>query len=329
MRVLVTGGAGYIGSAVALALADAGHDVVVLDDLSAGSRDAVVRGELVVGGIDDRAVLDRVLPGVEVVVHCAARIVVAESIADPLGYHEANVARTIALLRACVDHGVLRVVLSSTAALYAEAPSLVVDEDAPIAPASPYAAGKAMVERILSDAATVGVRSLALRYFNPLGADPAGRVGLLAARDSHVLERLRAAWRSGEPFTITGAEWPTRDGSGLRDYVHVWDLAEAHVAAVERFDDVVPVGSRVVNLGSGTGTTVRELVAAFERVVGERIRVVDGPARPGDVAGARTTIDRARDELGWVPRRTLDEAIRDALAWSSREGDGGLAATMA
>lgn len=319
MRVLVTGGAGYIGSAVALALGDAGHDVVVLDDLSAGSRDAVVHGELVVGDVGDRAVLDRALPGVDVVVHCAARIVVTESIADPLGYHESNVAKSIALLQACVDHGVLRVVLSSTAALYADAAGLVVDEDAQVEPTSPYAAGKEMVERILCDAAAVGVRSLVLRYFNPLGADPRGRVGLLAERDSHVLERLRAAWQAGSPFTITGVDWPTRDGSGMRDYVHVWDLAEAHVAAVERFDDVVPDGSRVINVGSGTGTTVRELVAAFERVVGERIAVVDGPRRPGDVAGARTTIDRARDELGWTPHRSLDDALRDAIAWSSRD----------
>ncbi|GAA2171698.1 UDP-glucose 4-epimerase GalE [Agrococcus versicolor] len=316
----MTGGAGYIGSAIALALVDAGHDVVVLDDLSAGAAEAVVGARLVVAGIDDRAVLDRELPGVDVVVHCAARIVVAESIADPLGYHDANVARTIALLRACVDHGVLRVVQSSTAALYAEAPSLVVDEEAPIAPASPYAAGKAMVERILLDAGSLGLRSLVLRYFNPLGADPRGRVGMRGERGSHVLERLRGAWAERTPFTITGVRWPTRDGSGMRDYVHVWDLAEAHVAAVERFDDVVAHGSRVVNLGSGAGTTVRELVAAFEHVVGGRLEVVEGPPRPGDVAGARTTIDRARDELGWTPRRSLEDAIRDALAWAARDG---------
>lgn len=324
MKALITGGAGYIGSTVATACLEAGIETVILDDLSTGRRDFGAGRNLYVGDIADRALVDRIAadhPDIDVVVHCAARIVVPESVADPLGYYDANVGKTISLLRNLRAVGIARVVFSSSAAVYFGEDGGGVDETAPVVPSSPYATTKAMVESILSDAAHAGdVRAIALRYFNPIGADPRLRTGLQNRMPSHALGKIMQARQSGEPFTITGTDWPTRDGSGLRDYIHVWDLALAHVAAVERFGDVATVSDpyHVINVGTGDGVTVRELVQAFERVTRRQLPVVEADRRPGDQAGAYAIVDRAAQLLGWAAERSIDDGVRDALAWAEK-----------
>lgn len=280
-------------------------EVVLLDDLSRGLRAFGEGRDLYVGDIADESLLDRLLgdhPDIDAVVHCAARIVVPESVADPLGYYDTNVGKTIVLLRRLRDAGISRIVFSSSAAVYAGESGEGVDESGLLAPASPYAVTKAMVERILDDAATAGdFRAIALRYFNPIGADPRLRTGQQTPTPSHALGKIMQARASGEPFQLTGTDWATRDGSGLRDYIHVWDLALAHVAAVQRFDEVATADRpyRVVNLGTGDGVTVRELIAAFERVTGAPLAVVETDRRPGDQAGAFAIVERAAEELGW------------------------------
>lgn len=321
MKVLVTGGAGFIGSTVASACLDAGHVPVILDDFSTGAR-AFVRGRIHYDGdIGDARLLRRITaehPDVAAVVHCAAHIVVPESTALPLRYYDNNVARSIGLLQNVIDVGIERILFSSSAAIYAPGPGLAVDETSPVAPSNPYAASKAIVERVLADVARTGaIRALSLRYFNPIGADPSRRTGLQLARPTHVLGKLIEAHETGRPFVIAGTDWPTPDGTGIRDYIHVWDLARAHVRALERFDEVVVDDDcEVINLGTGAGTTVRELVTLFDTVTRSTLTVHEGPRRPGDVAGSYTRIDKARSVLGWRPEYTVADGVRDALDWS-------------
>lgn len=324
MKVLITGGAGYIGSTVATACLEAGLEVVLLDDLSTGVERFGAGRSLYVGDIADPGLLERIVaehPDIDVVVHCAARIVVPESVADPLGYYDTNVGKTITLLRNLREAGIARIVFSSSAAVYVGEGGGGVDEDAPVAPSSPYATTKAMVENVLADAARSGdTRAIALRYFNPIGADPRLRTGLQNRTPSHALGKLMQAREANEPFTITGTDWPTRDGSGLRDYIHVWDLALAHVAAVQRFDAVAPASDpyRIINVGTGDGVTVRELVAAFERVTKQPVPVVEADRRPGDQAGAFAIVERAADLLAWRTERSVDDGVRDSLAWAEK-----------
>ncbi len=286
MKVLITGGAGFIGSTVASACLDAGIVPVILDDLSTGRESFAAGRHFYRGDIEDAALLDRIAadhPDIAIAIHCAAKIVVPDSVRAPLDYYEANVGKTIELLRNLRRNGIDRVIFSSSASVYgADDGGAVMEEDA-VVPSSPYARTKAIVEQILADSAAAGeLRAIALRYFNPIGADPHSRSGLAHRDPSHVLGLLISAHRRGRAFTITGVDWPTRDGSGLRDFIHVWDLAQAHVRAVERFDAVTADEPfRVINLGGGTGTTVRELVAAFERVTGAPVDVRIGPNRPG------------------------------------------------
>ncbi|MGV2901830.1 NAD-dependent epimerase/dehydratase family protein, partial [Microbacterium sp. AGC62] len=274
--------------------------------------------------IADGSVVEALLadhPDIDAVIHCAARIVVPESVADPLGYYDANVGKTIALLRRLRDAGIPRIVFSSSASVYAGETGDGVDEGGALAPSSPYAKTKAMVEQILDDAATAGdFRAIALRYFNPIGADPRLRTGLQNPTPSHALGKIMQARVAGEAFTITGTDWPTRDGSGLRDYIHVWDLALAHVAAVQKFDEVATPDDpyQVINLGTGDGVTVRELVAAFERVTGEPLPVTETDRRPGDQAGAFAIVDRAAAVLQWHAERSVDDGVRDAIAWAEK-----------
>jgi len=327
VKVLITGGAGFIGSTVASACEQAGHEPVLLDDLSTGLSAFALGRPLYVGDVGDPVLISRVVsehPDIAAVVHCAAKIVVPDSVAEPLDYYANNVGKGIELLRGLGRHGITRFVFSSSASIYAVSDDFTVDEDSPLAPASPYAATKAMFETILEDASHAGdVRAVSLRYFNPIGADPELRTGLSIPEPSHALGRLISSWRAGRPFTITGHDWPTPDGTGIRDYIHVWDLARAHVAALERFDEVAPASNpyRVYNIGTGRGVTVRELVTAFESVTGDAVDVVDGPRRPGDSAGVYTRSERAARELDWRAERTLEDGIRDSLAWAERLPD--------
>lgn len=322
MKVLITGGAGFIGSTIASACADAGIEPVILDDLSTGLRAFAKRFAFYFGDYGDRELVSRVFTehDIDAVVHCAASIVVPESMTEPLKYYANNVAKVPGFLEEMLAGGCQRVLFSSTASMYEPGPELVVDEQSALKPLSPYAASKFMVERILADtAAATDLRVIALRYFNPIGADPQLRTGLQLRDPSHALGRLLAARAAGEPFTVTGVDWPTRDGSGLRDYIHVWDLALAHVAALQHFDDVTADAPyEVINLGTGTGTTVFELVEAFAQVTGQPMPVVKAGARPGDVVGCCTSADKAARVLGWRAERTVADGIAGSLAWSAR-----------
>lgn len=320
MKVLITGGAGYIGSTVASACEDAGHEVVIVDDFSTGRREFVGERPLYEGDFADRKLLDRAFTehAIDAVVHCAAKIVVPESVTDPLGYYENNVSKTISLLHAMRVNFVTRLLFSSSASIYAPNQDFVVTEDSPLDPGSPYARTKLVTEMILSDAvaASNDLRVLSLRYFNPIGTDPMLRSGQQLARPSHVLAKLLEAWSNDEEFTVTGVNWPTRDGSGIRDFIHVWDLAQAHVAALEHFDEATQDGHyQAFNIGTGNGTTVKELVASFEEITGRPLRVSMGDPRPGDVAGVYTVSDKAASVLGWRAALTEQDAVRDAIAW--------------
>ncbi|MFE2373939.1 UDP-glucose 4-epimerase GalE [Streptomyces sp. NPDC059398] len=325
-KVLITGGAGFIGSTVASALIEQGITPVILDDLSKGRREFVHGRDFYQGDIADQALLDKVFadhPDIDATLHCAARIVVPESVERPLHYYRENVAKTVDLLEALQRNGCGRVVFSSSASIYAPTADARVDESCPVAASSPYARTKQMMEQVLQDwTVAAPVRVIALRYFNPVGADPQLRTGLQDLHPTHALGKLIEAYTEGTPFTVTGVDWATRDGSGIRDYIHVWDLARAHVAALTRFDEVVGPAAddryRVINVGTGLGTTVRELVTAFEEAVGETLDVREAGPRPGDVIGCYTASDRARELLGWEAHKSMVEGVRDALAWRAK-----------
>ncbi len=328
MKVLITGGAGYIGSTVASACLDRGVTPVILYDLSTGRREFVEGRHFYVGDIADGALVDRIFAehaDITATIHCAARIVVPESVRDPIGYYRNNVSKTVELVEHLLRNGCHRLIFSSSAAMYAPTGQGWVDESSPLAPSSPYARTKAVLELALEDCTRAyDLRVLSLRYFNPIGADPLMRTGLQVPNPSHVLGKLIEAHTTGTPFRLTGVRWDTRDGSAIRDYVHVWDLAEAHVAGLVGFDDVLPPDRperyEVVNVGTGRGTTVRELVAAFEEVVGKPLTVVEAEPRPGDVLGCYTGSAKARTALGWTSRYPLADAIRHALEWEAIRG---------
>ncbi|PIE21420.1 MAG: UDP-glucose 4-epimerase GalE [Arachnia propionica] len=319
MRVLITGGAGYIGSTVASACEDSGHEVVVLDDFSTGKREFVENRPLYEGDIADDALLDRLFSEqqIDAVVHCAAKIIVPESVAEPLAYYDNNVAKTIHLLENLERHGVHRFLFSSSASVYQPDDDFVVTEESALEPGSPYARTKFMVEMILKDFAQASdMRVTSLRYFNPIGTDPKLRSGQQLEKPSHVLAKLLEAWVEQSTFTVTGISWPTRDGSGIRDFIHVWDLARAHVAALEHFDEVTrDEPYQVYNIGTGNGVTVKELAACFEKVSGTPLQIKFGDPRPGDVAGVYTVSQKAKRELGWQAELTEVDAVRDAIAW--------------
>ncbi|MFE3760552.1 UDP-glucose 4-epimerase GalE [Streptomyces sp. NPDC059104] len=318
--VLIAGGAGYIGSTVASACLDAGITPVILDNLVRGRREFTEGRTFYEGDIADGPLIDRIFaehPDIRAVVHCAALIVVPESVADPIGYYEANVGKSLSFVGHLHRNRCDRIIFSSSASIYRAEDGSPVDEDSPLAPQSPYARTKAVCEGMFADIAVAGPRVLSLRYFNPVGADPRLRTGLQLRRPSHALGVLIQAHREGRPFPITGTDYPTRDGTGIRDYVHVWDLAAAHVAAIERFDSILTESERsiAINLGTGSGTTVRELCDAFNNVVSTPLTTVDAGPRPGDVAGGYTKSDRAAELLGWTPKLSVEDGIRSALEW--------------
>jgi UDP-glucose 4-epimerase len=326
VKVLLTGGAGYIGAVTAKALERSGHTPVILDSLLSGPR-AFVRDRIFFeGDVADRRLLRRIAtehPDLACTVHMAARVVVPESVAQPYTYYRDNVARSLELFDELARLGLRRVVFSSSASVYAPVPGFEVTEESPLDPASPYARTKAMTEQVLVDMAAAGdLFALVLRYFNPVGADPDLQSGVHQREPSHVLGQLTMAARGQrEAFTLTGTDLPTRDGTGVRDYLHVWDLARAHVAAVERFDAVLAAEggpSTVVNLGTGRGVTVRELLCTFEEVMGRPIPTLEAASRPGDAVGGFANVDKARRLLGWTARLGLDDAVRSALQWAQR-----------
>jgi UDP-glucose-4-epimerase GalE len=329
-RILVTGGAGYVGSVSAEAFLAAGHDVVVLDDLSTGHRAAVPPGaRLQVGSYGDGATVARLLAAesIEAILHCAARSLVSESIEDPARYFRDNVAGGITLLEAAREVGVDRVVFSSTAAVYGVPDSTPIREDAPLRPINPYGETKRSFEGALQwYARAYGLRSVTLRYFNVAGATEA--LGEDHDPETHLIPAILGAVETAESVTLFGGDYPTPDGTCIRDYIHVADLADAHLRAIEataRDDPRTAGGAVICNLGNGGGFSNRDVLAAAERVVGTAIPHEIGPRRPGDPPVLVASADRAAEILDWRPQRpTLDEMVGLAWAWR-RAHPGGYA----
>ena len=316
--VLVTGGAGYVGSHAVLKLVEGPYDVTVLDDLSTGSADAVGDARLVVGDIGDRQLVTRLIREhrIDVVMHFAAKTVVPESVSEPLYYYDINTSRTRDLLQCCIDNGVAHFVFSSTAAVYGIPSTGVASENTPTRPINPYGASKLMSERMLADVAAAGsMRYVVLRYFNVAGADPQGRIGQ-SKENCTLLTKVacEAAVGLRDAVEIYGTDYDTPDGTGVRDYIHVDDIAEAHVAALRHLQQ----GGRslTLNCGYGHGYSVREVIAAVERVHGAPLPTRVRERRPGDPPVLIADVHRIRRLLDWQPRHdNLDAIVRSALEW--------------
>ncbi len=334
-RILVTGGAGYIGTHTCVALLESGHDVVVLDNLSNSKASALARVEEIAGrsleafvqaDVRDRAALSRLFDThrIDAVIHFAALKAVGESVREPLRYYENNIAGTLALAQAMADAGVWRLVFSSSATVYGDPASVPIREDFPTSATNPYGWSKWMMERILMDAAAADPRwqVALLRYFNPVGAHPSGRIGEdpQGVPNNLMPYVSQVAVGRRDELQVFGSDYPTVDGTGVRDYIHVVDLAAGHVRAVERID-ALP-GVTVLNLGTGRGYSVLEVLRAFERASGRPIpyRLVD--RRPGDVAECWADPSRAEAVLGWRAGRDLDAMCRDAWAWQRANPQG-------
>ena len=319
MSVLVTGGAGYIGSHMVLELLDAGEKVVVLDNLSTGFEWAVPKGaRLVVGDFGDKALVSDLLAknGIEAILHFAAKIVVPESVADPLGYYENNTAKARTLLQCAVEGGVKHFIFSSTAAVYGETKTMPVHEDDPKEPINPYGRSKLMVEWMLADTAKAHpLRYTALRYFNVAGADPKGRSGQSTDNATHLIKvAVQAALGMRSGMDVFGTDYPTPDGSCLRDYIQVSDLARAHLDALKRLR--AGGGSLTCNVGYSQGYSVLEVIEMVKRVSGVDFPVRVSGRRAGDPATIVASNERVRKELGWKPEHAnLEEIVRQALEW--------------
>lgn len=316
MKLLVTGGAGYIGSVVTDLLLDAGHTVTVLDDLSTGHRDAVPPGaSLAEADLTEAA--DVLNPSYDAILHFAAKSLVSESTRDPQPYWRTNVSGTLALLDAARQHGTGRVVLSSTAAVYGEPDTVPIPETAPELATNPYGDSKLAADRMLESwSSAYGIGAVSLRYFNVAGAH--GQYGERHAPETHLVPNLlRVANGEEEHAHIHGTDYPTRDGSAVRDYLHVYDLADAHLRALHRAQ---PGTFRVYNLGTGSGCTVQEVLDTVRQVTGHALPAVSGTRRPGDPAALVAANERAQQELGWEPRSTIGDIVADAWAFVRKGG---------
>lgn len=322
MNLLVTGGAGYIGSHVVRQLTEAGHSVRVYDNLSTGSVEALInKEELTIANLENEAALDRVFRDrkFDGVLHFAASIIVPESVADPLKYYTNNTVNTTRLIAACVRHGVERFIFSSTAAVYGSPESGIASEETPTAPMNPYGKSKLMSEWIIKDACAVhGMNYVVLRYFNVAGADPQGRMGQRTPDATHLIKVCcLAALGLREQVDIFGTDFPTADGTGVRDYIHVEDLASAHLAAL----DYLAAGgeSATMNAGYGHGSSVLEVVESVRRASGVHFEAVAGPRRAGDPAIVIANSDKIKKVLCWSPAHdNLDAIVGDSFRWEKK-----------
>lgn len=318
MKILVCGGAGYIGAHMVRFLLNIGHEAVALDNLSTGHRAAVPAVTLELADILELDTLKAVFARYRFdgVIHLCARSLVGESVLQPYAYYENNVAGTLNLLEAMREAGVGRIVFSSTAAVFGNPETPSINEAHPTRPINPYGASKLMVERVLADAATAyGLRSVALRYFNAAGADPDGGIGESHQPETHLIPNvLRAALGQGPGLKVFGGDYTTRDGTCVRDYIHVNDLASAHLLALEYME--AHEGAHLFNLGNGQGFTVLEVIEAARRVTGKPIGFTQDARRAGDPAVLVASSEKAQNVLGWKPRFTsIDEIIETAWRW--------------
>ena len=321
MKLLVTGGAGYIGSVVAHQLLERGDEVTVLDDISRGHRAAVPEGArlLDVSLADGEATRAALAEGFDGVLHFAALALVAESVQHPERYHRNNTVGTLNLLDAMREAGIHRLVFSSTCAVYGEPEQVPMPETLPTSPVNAYGNSKLASDRMIADECRAhGLGAVSLRYFNVAGAS--GRFGEDHYPETHLIPLvLQAAAGTREHVSVFGTDYPTPDGTAIRDYIHVEDLGEAHLLALDAVD---PGEHRIYNLGNGLGFSVREVIEAARRVTGREIRVHEEPRRPGDPAQLVASSERIRAELGWEPRKDLDAMIADAWAWRQAHPDG-------
>ncbi len=320
MHVLVVGGAGYIGSHMVKLLGQRGFQVTVLDNLCAGHRDAVQGARFVLGDLGERDLLNALFQAehFDGVMHFASHIQVGESVREPAKYYLNNVFKTQYLLDAMVAHRVKCFIFSSTAAIFGEPLRVPIDEDHPKQPINPYGRGKWMVEQMLQDYdLAYGLKAVCLRYFNAAGADPEGKLGERHDPETHLIPLVLRAATSQRPVTVFGTDYDTPDGTCIRDYIHVNDLGEAHLLALQRLWD--GVGSAAYNLGNGNGFSVREVIDTARTVTGREIPVVYGERRPGDPARLVADAHRARADLGWTPRYAdLATIIAHAWQWETR-----------
>lgn len=316
-RYLVSGGAGYVGSHLVLTLLDAGHEVVVVDDLSTGHRGALPPGAIFIqASLSERHRLDEIFAAwkFDAVFHLAALSLVGESMQQPLRYCRENLSNSVNLAEAAAKGGCLKYVLSSTAAVFGVPKSVPITEEAETTPVNPYGLSKLMMEQALAWAESAhGLRSASLRYFNAAGADPLGRAGEDHDPETHLIPRaILATLGHGPPLHVFGTDYDTPDGTAVRDYVHVMDLAAAHIAVLPRLDQ----GSVRYNLGNGAGHSVREVMAAVERVSGRKVPHENGPRRAGDPPALVASSALMRAETGWRPRHaSLDEIVQTAWNW--------------
>ena len=322
--VLVTGGAGYIGSHAAKSLRQAGHHVVIYDNLSAGHREAALGAPLIVGDIGDVDAVRRAIrdTGATAVMHFAAWLAVSESVTDPAGYYRNNVTGTLGTLAAMAAEGCKRFVFSSTCAVYGEPTEVPLHEGLPTAPINAYGQTKLAIEHALPHfERAYGIASIRLRYFNAAGADPDGELGEDHSPEIHVIPRAFEAAATGAPMYIYGEDYPTPDGTCLRDYIHVTDLADAHVRALAHLEEGGVSAS--YNAGTERPSSVREVIDVVERVTGKTINRVSAPRRPGDPAILYASAKRIREALGWVPQRAaLETIVADAWRWHSSHPHG-------
>lgn len=321
--ILVVGGAGYIGSHMAKMLVQSGHDILVLDNLSTGFRDAVRYGRLIEGDLGDRSLLDRMFAenSIDAVLHFAALSQVGESVQKPALYYRNNVANTLNLLDTMLAHGVQRFIFSSTAAIFGEPETARIAETHPQRPINPYDRSKRMVEEILEDYDhAYGLRYVSLRYFNAAGADPVGELGERHDPESHLIPLvLQAASGRRAQIAVYGDDYPTPDGTCIRDYIHVWDLCSAHLLALEHL--LADGRSDVFNLGNGAGFSVQAVIDTARRVTGKAIPSTIQDRRTGDPAILVADSAKARAELGWEPRFDgLDTINAHAWEWESKKG---------
>ena len=320
-KILVTGGAGYIGSHVVRQLGAAGEDVLTLDNLSTGFEAAVTAGELIVGDTGDAALLERIFSehDIDTIMHFAAHTIVPESVADPLKYYGNNTASSRTLLEAAARHGVVNIVFSSTAAVYGIPDGGKASEESATQPINPYGTSKLMTEWMLRDLAAAGGPSyVALRYFNVAGCEPTGTIGQSTPKATLLVKVACEAATGRRPgVAIYGTDYPTPDGTGLRDYIHVEDLATAHIDALQYLRN--GGDSVVLNCGYGHGYSVREVLAAVEIANGEKLNIKEEPRRAGDPPELVAVAERVRDVLGWTPKfDDLDTIVRTSLEWERK-----------
>jgi UDP-glucose 4-epimerase len=325
VKVLITGGAGYLGSIITYAFSDKGHNVVIIDKADITNELDIPGCYFYCGDIADKALLKKVFTehnDIEIVIHCAELGSVSNSVSNPYEYYSTNVVQTMELFKNLCDLGLKKIIFASSAAVYDNVPGYMVTEHSPIKPRSPFGRSKYITEMILKDFCDAyGLRCITLRYFNPIGADPQGRCGRRFTKGNLLSSLIRVVEGKESCFVMSGDDWGTRDGTCVRDYIHIWDVANANVLAAENFDTAFEkAGDEVndylsLNIGSGVDVTVREFINAFENVTGEKIPVKVGPRRKGDISGSYAGIRRAQRTIGWQPTYAVENAIIDYLSW--------------